>query len=203
MATHVSYYLDSQAEAIDAFTISWSFNLCYIFAPFSIMGQVLKKLQEDQGEAVVICPLWATQPWFPLILGMIVENSYILPQTSKLLYLPQDPDRQHPLRKMRLDAFRLSGKALASSGIHGQTADIILDSWMPSTTKQYRCYIKKWLQFSNTRQIDPFNPPINSVLEFLTELFYQGLVTVLSMWHIQPYLQCWLFKGMILFVKIN
>ena len=66
------------------------------------MGQVLKKLQEDQGEAVVICPLWATQPWFPLLLGMIVEDSYILPQTSKLLYLPQDPDRQHSLRKMRL-----------------------------------------------------------------------------------------------------
>ena len=101
--TYVSYYRDSQAVAIDAFTISWSFNLCYIFAPISIMGQVLKKLQEDQGEAVVICPLWATQPWFPLLLGMIVEDSYILPQTSKLLYLPQDPDRQHPLRKMRLE----------------------------------------------------------------------------------------------------
>ena len=109
VATYVSYYPDSQAVSIDVFTISWSFNLCYIFAPFSIMGQVLKKLQEDQGEAVVICPLWATQPWFPLFLGMIVEDSYNLPQTSKLLYLPQDPDRQHPLRKMRLGAFRLSG----------------------------------------------------------------------------------------------
>ena len=75
VATYVSYYQDSQAVAIDAFTITWSFNLCYIFAPFSIMGQVLKKLQEDQGEAVVICPLWATQPWFPLLLGMIVEAS--------------------------------------------------------------------------------------------------------------------------------
>ena len=59
---------------------------------------------------VVICPLWATQPWFPLFLGMIVEDSYNLPQTSKLLYLPQDPDRHHLLRKMRLGAFRLSGK---------------------------------------------------------------------------------------------
>ena len=46
----------------------------------------------------------------PLLLGMIVEDSYILPQTSKLLNLPQDPDRQHPLRKMRLGAFCLSGK---------------------------------------------------------------------------------------------
>ena len=92
VARFVSYYPDSQAVAIDAFTISWSFNLCYIFTPFNIMGQVLKKLQEDQGEAVVICPLWATQPWFPLLLGTIVEDSYSLPQTSKLLYLPQDPD---------------------------------------------------------------------------------------------------------------
>ena len=74
------------------------------------MGQVLKKLQEDQGEAVAIRPLWATQSCFPLLLGMIVEDSYILPQTSKLLYLPHDPDQQHSLRKMRLGAFRLSGK---------------------------------------------------------------------------------------------
>ena len=65
-------------------------------------------------------------------------------------------------------------EALARSGIHGQTADIILDSWGPSATKQYRCYIKKWLHFSNTRQIDPFDPPINSVPEFLTELFSSG-----------------------------
>ena len=86
------------------------FNLCYIFAPFSIMGQVLKKLQEDQGEPVVICPLWVTQLKFPLLLGMFVEDSFILPQTSRLLYLPQDPDRQHTLRKMRLGAFRFSGK---------------------------------------------------------------------------------------------
>ena len=57
VATFVSYCPDSQAVAIDAFTISWSFNPCYIFSPFSVMGQVLKKLQENQGKAVVICPL--------------------------------------------------------------------------------------------------------------------------------------------------
>ena len=65
-------------------------------------------------------------------------------------------------------------EALARSCIHRQTADIILDSWRPSTTKLYMCYIKKWLQSSNTRRIDPFNPPINSVLEVLTELFSSG-----------------------------
>ena len=137
------------------------------------MGQILKKLQEEQEEAVVICSLWATQPWFLLLLGMIVEDSYILPQTSKLLHLPQDPDQQHSLRKMRL-GHSFVREALARSCIHGQTADIILDSWRSSTTKQYRCYIKRWLQFSNSRQIDPFNPPINSALEFLTELFSSG-----------------------------
>ena len=28
--------------------------MCYSFLPFSIMGQILKKMQEDQGEAVVL-----------------------------------------------------------------------------------------------------------------------------------------------------
>ena len=62
---------------------------------------------------------------------------------------------------------------MARSGIHGQTADIILPGGH-QTIKQYRFYIKKWLQFSNTRQIDPFKPPINNVLESLTELFSSG-----------------------------
>ena len=37
--------------------------------------------------------------------------------------------------------------ALLRSDIHGQTADIILSSWRPSTAKQYRSYIQKWLHF--------------------------------------------------------
>ena len=101
---------------------------------------------------------------------------FIYSATNKKVALPSSGSRlTTPIEENASVGIPFVREALARSGIHGQTADIIIDSWRPSTTKQYRCYIKKWLQFSNTRQIDPFNPPINSVLDFLTEQFSSGV----------------------------
>ena len=38
-----------------------------IFPPFSIIPRILQKIEEDQAQALMIVPLWATQPWFPKI----------------------------------------------------------------------------------------------------------------------------------------
>ena len=83
----------SQAVSIDSFTIAHNFHMCYIYSHFSLMGQVLKKMQEDGRRAVAICTLGATLSWFPLSLGMIKDNSFILPRITKLLCIPQKPDR--------------------------------------------------------------------------------------------------------------
>lgn len=109
LPSYVAYYPDAHAVAVDAFSLVWDYDLCYIFAPFSCQGRVLKKLQEDKSEAVLICPIWCTQPWFPVLLRMISQDSFILPRIKHLLILPQDSQRLHPLQKMRLGAFRLSG----------------------------------------------------------------------------------------------
>lgn len=109
LPSYVSYHPDSQAVAIDAFSLVWDYDLCYIFAPFSQTGRILKKIQEDEAEVVLVCPIWCTQPWFPVLLRMIAQDSFILPRMKFLLMLPQDLQRQHPLHKMRLGVFRLSG----------------------------------------------------------------------------------------------
>ena len=100
---------------------------------------------------------------------------FIYSATNKHVALPSSGSRSTTSIEENVSGgIPLVREALVRSGIHGQTADIILDSWGPSATKQYMCYIKKWLHSSNTGQIDPFDPPINSVLEFLTELFSSG-----------------------------
>ena len=55
---YLTYNPDPTAFAIDAFTLHWANHLFYIFAPFSLMTKVLQKIQEDQTEAVLICPVW-------------------------------------------------------------------------------------------------------------------------------------------------
>ena len=46
------------------------------------------------------------------------------------------------------------GKCLTSAGISKQTADIIMQSWRPTTAKQYGPYLKRWMLFFDKKQID-------------------------------------------------
>lgn len=107
---YVSYTPDPHAFAVDAFSISWSDFYGYIFAPFSTLNMVLRKIVEDKTEALVVAPLWNTQSWWPQLAHLIVDCPVRLPPAQKILHQPNDPTRVHPLRKLTLGAFRLSGK---------------------------------------------------------------------------------------------
>ena len=106
---YVSFLPDPKALAIDAFSVKWNNHIVYLFPPFSVIGQVLRKVEEDKAEAILIAPLWTTQSWWPKIMGMIAMQSYIIPRQCKTLTMPTDSERRHPLRKMWLGCFRLSG----------------------------------------------------------------------------------------------
>lgn len=50
-----------------------------------------------------------------------------------------------------------------------------MSSWKQSTQKQYSVYINKWFQFYGERQSSPIQPSLNTVLQFLTELYNTGI----------------------------
>ena len=107
---YVSYLPDPNAWAVDAFSMSWTnIDLMYIFPPFSVIGQVLTKINKDQAEAVLIAPIWPAQCWFPVLLKMICQQSYLIPKNKNTLIMPTDEKRVHHLKKLRLGCFRLSG----------------------------------------------------------------------------------------------
>lgn len=106
---YVSYRPEPNAFAIDAFSFQWTDELLFIFSPFSLIPRILQKLEEDQAEAVMITPLWTTQVWWASLLQLISGPCFSLPRPQIILHLPHKPDRLHPLKKMRLGVFRLSG----------------------------------------------------------------------------------------------
>ena len=63
------------------------------------------------------------------------------------------------------------GKVLQGRGIQGESAYLIILAWRQSTKKQYECYLRKWLKFSGSQEIDPLQPSINVVIEFLYDLY--------------------------------
>ncbi|MCP3929301.1 MAG: hypothetical protein GY705_09400 [Bacteroidetes bacterium] len=108
---YVAWRPDPNAICIDAFTMSWSNIYSYIFPPFSVMTRVVKKLEMDGGEGILIFPEWDTQAWFPRLKRLIVGEIKPLPWDA--LTLPQKPGEKHPLRaKLRLRAAKVSAKQM-------------------------------------------------------------------------------------------
>ena len=74
---------------------------------------------------------------------------------------------------MKLIACSLSGKPWRT-GIHKDSADIIMSGWREGKKKCYHSYIKKWIMYGDERSKDPFHPIADELIMFLTSLYNQG-----------------------------
>ena len=106
----MSWRPDPEAKFVDAFSLSWSQERFYAFPPFSLILRCLQKIEMDKGEGIMIVPVWATQPWYPKPMRLLVNKPRLLPVTTGILYLPSKPTQLHPLgNKLKLIACKLSG----------------------------------------------------------------------------------------------
>ena len=107
---YISWNPDPGAFAIDAFTFDWTNRRFYAFPPFSLLGRVLQKIEQDQATGILIVPDWNTQPWYPILRKMLLQEPLLLPYQKDILILPYKPGVQHPLsQRLRLMACSLSG----------------------------------------------------------------------------------------------
>lgn len=158
---YVSWHPDPEASALDAFSIGWEDKFICAFPPFSLIPQVLQKLEQDQAIALMIVPNWPTQPWFAKLIHLLIDRPVILPEKNNV-YLPSNRDKHHPLgKKLKLMACVLS---LESHGLSSRTQETILNSWRQGMKKQYRVYLEKWQLHANQRGKDPLCPPLSSIL---------------------------------------
>jgi len=113
---YVSYAPDCKAVSVNAFSLNWKGHFSYMFPPFSLIGSVLQKLEQDEAEAVLVAPLFSTQPWFPRLLQMSAAQPRILPPIKEALWHPAG--KAHRLQKMQLAVFRVSGKDYVAKEYH-------------------------------------------------------------------------------------
>ena len=118
---YVSWFSDPNALAVDALTIDWSNYFVYAFPPFSVLPQVLQKIEREPSLAILIVPNWPTQPWHPKLTRLLVRRPNILPAQKSNVHLTFNKDRHHPLgRKLKLMACLLSGDPLKIKAFHQQ-----------------------------------------------------------------------------------
>jgi len=111
---YCSWKPDPYSEFVDAFTVDWNNFYCYLFPPFSMICRCLKKIKEEKTSAIMVVPIWPTQPWFPQILQMMIQKPVLLVARDNLLTLPYKNIR-HPLwETLNLMACHISGNITLS-----------------------------------------------------------------------------------------
>ena len=106
---HLPQYMslspDPYCQAVNAMYQPWEGIFPYLFPPFCLIGKTLQKLVSHRTEeAILVAPIWTTQPWFPQLLDQIISTPYIL--------LKNADGEKHPLikdGKMQLGAFLVTG----------------------------------------------------------------------------------------------
>ena len=73
------------AEAFDALSLHWKFQMAYLFPPLPLIPRVLTKLRKSVGNYILITPFWPAQSWFPDLLQLNVQAVRRLPLLPDLV----------------------------------------------------------------------------------------------------------------------
>ena len=91
-----------------AFAISWSnmtaysmpiqyILILYAFPPFNLTHAVLHKVRAENATLVLVAPLWSVQPWWFLLIVMLIDYPVYLGNNKELLTDVSNPGPFHPL----------------------------------------------------------------------------------------------------------
>ena len=123
----VTWRPEPGSYAVDAFSITWNNNLCYIFPPFNFISRVIQKILQDEADVILIAPHWTTQPLFAIIERLKILPPIYLPQSKRVLTLPYNLNITHPMvGRLHLSLVR---QMLEIRNVPKSLADIIISSW--------------------------------------------------------------------------
>ena len=109
LPAYCSRVVDRKAVARDALSLHWGRWSAYAFPPFALIPLVLRKVAEDEASLVLIAPHWPGRSWFPLLLALLVDEPWLLPQRRVLVAQPISGLLHAQLDRLRLSARRLCG----------------------------------------------------------------------------------------------
>ena len=133
----VSWKIQPQALSTNAFALNWSDLKGYAFPPFALVGKCLEKIRREEADLVLVCPLWPSQHWFPLLMDLVCDAVRILPSEFQVLTGPRG--EVHPLvaeGNLTLTAWNLSGKSWKTKAFREKWSK---SSWTRSEVQQRRC----------------------------------------------------------------
>ena len=72
---YISWLPDPQAEAVNAFSMTWRGLNAYGFPPFSLIQRTLNKLARDKVHTMIlVTPTWTTKSWWRIASSKFQEK---------------------------------------------------------------------------------------------------------------------------------
>jgi len=147
-------------RGLHQFTITWAPLRDYAFPPFNLKFKSLTKVTIDQTDLILIAPVWQAQPWWPVLLRLLISQAVLLSNGPTLLTDPTDLNRTRP--RLHLAVFHISTNVSKLRALQ-QTLPIYSSQLLVPPPR------------ISGRQIDPLSSSISDILIFPTELFNEGL----------------------------
>ena len=116
-----------------------------------------------------------SQPWYPIILGMLEDYPRILPAGEDLVILPTSQDFIMNQGVPELVAWPVSGNPSDHEEfLRRLRPSVLLASWRPKTQSNYDSLFSKWSRWCSQRNRNPVEGPVEDVANFLADLFKEG-----------------------------
>ena len=71
---YVSWRPDPGAFYIDALALHWKSLMGYAFPHLILIPVVLNKVIQDNADLILVAPIWQEQPWWPILLSLLVSS---------------------------------------------------------------------------------------------------------------------------------
>ena len=124
---YFSWRPDPSAEATDAFTQDWSQFQGYANPPWCLLLPTLAEIQREKAKVVLVAPLWKTQPWYPLLLQLLIGIPLLIPIQQDVVISPTQEEFIMPAGVPQLVVWPLSGIKADQEGFQRE----LHDYWNP------------------------------------------------------------------------
>ncbi len=104
---YVSWRPDPGAMAIDAFNMNWTKFQGYANPPWNLVGRVLTQVREQRAQITLVAPTWKSQPWYPVLLGMLIREPLMLQRNHETIIPTHSVNQPH--MTPQLAAWSVSG----------------------------------------------------------------------------------------------
>lgn len=119
---------DLEAKFIDPFPFRLRTNNLYGFPSFSLIGQCLRKIQEDKSTGAMVVQNWPSQTWYFQLLYMTISTPKRLPKQRLFLRIPGKAEIYNHCTQI-FNNLLAAYKSLQLPGISEDTTATVMASW--------------------------------------------------------------------------